>query len=144
MNYNSLNWSPPSDNWYVVLAYVADAADSTTYHQIGLTFETRGNSTNPIQITGMTTTMAYPQSNGTPITLNTTANGGGGQIYYKYFYRLGITGTWSELGPWSSNGNATWTPQQDGFYTLVVHVSYDNTVPSNSLNQAGMTCTIGQ
>jgi len=143
MNYNSLNWSPTGDNWYVVLAYVADAADSTTYHQIGLTFETQGNSTNPIQITGMTTNLAYPQSSGTPITLNTTATGGSGQLYYKYFYRLGTTGSWTTLGPWSTNGNGAWTPQQAGFYTIVVHVSNDNTITGNSLVQAGMTCTIG-
>ncbi len=144
MNYNVLTWSPSTDNRYVVLAHVADTMNSTNFHQIGLIFETQGNSTNPIQITGMTTTITYPQSSGTPITLSSTATGGSGQIYYKYFYRLGTAGAWNELGPWSPNGNATWTPRQDGFYTLVLHVSNDNSVPSNSLNQAGMTCSIGQ
>jgi hypothetical protein len=144
MDYNTLTWSPPADDRYVVLAHVADTINGTNPHQIGLILETQGNNTNPIQITGMTTTMTYPQSRGTPITLTSAATGGGGQIYYKYFYRLGTTGVWNELGPWDLSGSGTWTPQQDGFYTLVVHVSYDNTVPSNTLNQAGMTCSIGQ
>jgi hypothetical protein len=144
MDYNSLNWSPASDNWYVVLAYVADAADSTAYHQIGLAFETQGNSANPIQITGMTTDMTYPQSTGTAITLNTTASGGGGQLYYRYFYRLGTTGTWNALGPWNTDGTGTWTATEEGIYTIVVHVSTDNSIESNPTVQAGMTCTISE
>ena len=140
MDYNSLNWSPASDNWYVVLAYVADAANSTSYHQIGLTFETQGYSSTPIQITGMLTNIAYPQTSGTPITLSATATGGG--IYYRYFYRLGTTGGWTALGPWNTDGSGTWTPTADGLYTIVVHVSNDNTLGSNPTVQAGMTCTI--
>jgi len=143
MNNNAITWSPESDNRYLVLAWVADTANSTNFHQAGLIFETQGNSANPIQITTMTTDMTYPQSRGTPINLNTTANGGSGQLYYKYFYRLG-SGGWNEIGGWSTNGSATWTPQQAGVYTIVVHVSDDNSVSSNPLNQAGMTCTIGE
>ena len=136
-------WSPNADNRHIVLAWVAETANSTNFHQAGLTFETQGNSANPIQITGMTTNMTYPQSSGTPITLNTTATGGSGTLYYKYFYRL-ESGGWNEVGPWNTNGSANWTPTQNGVYTIVVHVSDDNTISNNPLNQAGMTCTIGE
>ena len=138
-----MNWSPASDNRYLVLAWVAESATSPAVHQIGLTLETQGNSTNPIQITGMTTSMADPQPSGTPITLNTTATGGSGPLYYKYFYRAG-TGGWNKLGGWNNNSNATLTPSSNGEYTIVVHVSDDPTVAGNPLAQAGMTCTIGE
>jgi hypothetical protein len=142
-NNNAMNWSPATNNRYLVLAWVAESASSTAVHQIGLTFETQGNSTNPIQITGMTTTMADPHSSGTPITLNSTAVGGTGTLYYKYFYRIG-SGGWNELGAWNANSNATLTPPSSGEYTIVVHVSDNPSVASNALTQAGMTCTIGQ
>ena len=143
VNNNVIAWSPTSDNRYLVLAHVAATANSAFFHQIGLTFETRGNSPNPIQITKMTTNLAYPQPRGTPITLNTAASGGKGQLFYKYFYRF-ENGGWNDLGGWSPNSSATWNPSQEGRYTIVVHVSADNSKPSNPLNQAGMTCTIGK
>ena len=97
------------------------------------------------EITGMTTTIADPHPSGNPITLDTTAAGGSGQLYYRYFYRLGTSGPdWIPLGPWNTTGNGTWTPTGNGLYTIVVHVSNDNTVESNPLVQAGMTCTIGE
>ena len=96
MDNHALTWSPESDNRYLVLAHVAETAESTTFHQAGLIFETQGNSANPIQIIAMTTDIAYPQSSGTPISLNTTATGGSGQLYYKYLYRLG-SGGWTEF-----------------------------------------------
>jgi hypothetical protein len=142
-NNNVVNWTPATDNRYLVLAWVAESATSSTVHQIGLTLETQGNSTNPIQITGMTTSMADPQPSGYPITLSTAAGGGSGQLYYKYFYRAG-TGGWNELGSWSANSNATLTPSSAGEYTIVVHVADDPTLSNNPLTQAGMTCTIGQ
>jgi len=144
MSFDSLDWSPATEGWHVVLAYVADTPESATYQQIGLTFETEGTGTNPIQITGMTTDLPYPKTSGTPINLYTAATGGNGQLYFRYFFRLGTTGSWNALGPWSASGTGTWTPQQAGLYTVVVHVSNDDTIVSNPRNQAGMTCTIGE
>jgi hypothetical protein len=142
-NTNVVNWSPSSNNRYLVLAHVAESAASTAVHQIGLTFETQAYGANPIQITGMTTSMADPQPSGTPITLNTTAAGGSGPLYYKYFFRAG-TGGWSALAGWNTNSNTSLTPPSAGEYTIVVHVSDNPSVASNPLTQAGMTCTIGE
>ena len=138
-----MNWSPASDNRYLVLAWVAESAAATAVHQIGLTLETQGNSTNPIQITGLTTSMGDPHPRGNPITLSTTATGGSGQLYYKYFYRT-ASGGWNELGGWNTNSNATLSPSSSEEYTIVVHVSDNPTIANNPLTQAGMTCTIGQ
>jgi hypothetical protein len=143
MNNNGMAWSPSSENCFLVLAHVAGAANSGAFHQIGLTIETSGNNSNPIQITGMTTTMADPQPRTTPITLSTTATGGSGPLSYKYFCRLG-SGGWNELGGWKNNSNVTWTPASGGEYIIVVHVTDNPSVASNPLVQAGMTCTIGQ
>ena len=85
--------------------------------------ETRGNSTNSIQITGITTSMTYPQKMGTAITLNTTATGGTGQLYYKYWYCKGIGGMWNVIRDYSTSSSCTWTPPEDGLYTVVVWVS---------------------
>jgi len=144
MNNNIVTWSPTSDGLYLVLAHVAEVANGTTFHQVGLIFETQGNSATPIQITGMTTNLSYPQSTETPITLSTTATGGSGQLYYRYFYRLGTTDAWTALGPWNTDASGTWTPAEDGLYTIVVHVSNDNSVENNPSVQAGITCTIGE
>jgi len=140
---NSIIWTPGSDNRHVVLAWIGDATNRSSRYQAGLTFETEGYSANPLQITAMSSTISFPQPTGTPITLNATAFGGSGTIYYKYFSKW-ENGGWSEIGPWSADGSATWTPSEDGFYTIVVHISEDNSISSNPFNQAGMTCTIGQ
>ena len=95
----------------------------------------------PIQIIEFTADLDYPQPTGTPITLNATAGGGSGQLYFKFLYRLHLGG-WTEVGEWNADGEATWTPQQGGLYTIVVHVSKNNTVATNPLNQAGMTFAI--
>jgi len=143
VNNNDMAWSPSGENRYLVLAHVAGAANSSTFHQIGLTFETQGNSTNPIQITGMTTTLADPQPGGIPITLTSVATGGSGPLYYKYFYRAG-TGGWNELGGWNTDSNAALTPPSNGEYTIVVHVADNPAAANNPFAQAGMTCTIGE
>jgi len=134
-------WSPPSENRFVVLAHAAEVGETTDFHQGGLLFETDGNSASPIQIREFTTDIDYPQHTGTPITLNATAGGGSGQLYFKFFYRLNLGG-WMSVGDWTEDGQDTWTPQQAGFYTIVVHISEDNTVVNNPLSQAGMTFAI--
>jgi len=138
---DSERWSPESENRFVVLAHAAEAGETTNFHQGGLLFETDGNSANPIQILEFTADLDYPQPTGTPITLNATAGGGSGQLYFKFLYRLHLGG-WTEVGDWNEDGEATWTPQQGGAYTIVVHVSKNNTVATNPLNQAGMTFAI--
>ncbi|MFH0812980.1 MAG: NHL repeat-containing protein [Pseudomonadota bacterium] len=75
---NFILWTPTTNDHYVMVAYVAQEMNSQIFHQAGLGIETQGNSTNPIQITELTTTMGYPQGTGTAITLNTTAFGGNG------------------------------------------------------------------
>jgi hypothetical protein len=140
---NTITWSPDGSNRYVVLAWVGDTANRTSRFQAGLTMETQGYSANPIQITGMTSNVSFPQPRGSSVTLNTSAFGGNGTIYYKYFSRF-ENGAWNELGAWSPSGAVTWTPMEDGLYTIVVHVSNDTAVPSNPLNQAGMIYTIGE
>jgi len=140
-NHNVHSWSPTGENRYVVLAHVAEEVSAATlYHQIGLTFETQGFSTNP-QITSFTTDVTYPHPAGTAINLSADATGSGGQIYFKYFYNFG-TG-WTAAGPWSTSGDFSLTLGQTGVVTIVVNVSYDPNVASNGRSQAGMTCVIG-
>jgi hypothetical protein len=134
-------WSPASDNLFVVLAHAAEVGETTDFHQGGLLFETDGNSADPLQITEFTTDLDYPQPTGTPITLTATAGGGGGTIYFKFFYRLNLGG-WTAVGDWNEDGEDTWTPQLPGFYTIVVHISEDNTAVDKASKQAGMTLTI--
>jgi len=138
---DSVTCSPPTENRYVVLAHAAEAGETNDFHQGGFLLETQGNSARPIQIREFTTDLDYPQHTGTPITLNATAGGGSGQIYFKFFYRLNLGG-WTAVGDWTEDGQDTWTPQQVGFYTIVVHISEDNTVVNNPLSQAGMTFAI--
>ena len=142
LNNNTHSWSAAGENRFLVLAQVAETANATAnIHQIGLTLETQGFSTNPIQITSFTTDATYPHPRGTPITLSATATGSGGQIYFRYFYNFGAG--WTAAGPWSTSGNLSLTLPQTGTVTIVVHASYDSTAASNPLTQAGMTCTIG-
>ncbi|MFH0813304.1 MAG: C13 family peptidase [Pseudomonadota bacterium] len=140
-NENFLTWSPTTDDHYVIVAYVAQEMNSQIFHQAGLSIETQGNSASPIQITELTTTMGYPQSTGTAITLDTTATGGNGQLYYKYWYCKGIGGTRNVIRDYSTSSSCTWTPNEDGFYTVVVWVSDNQSETEYSI--AGMTCTIG-
>jgi hypothetical protein len=134
-------WSPDAENRFVVLAHAAEIGETTDFHQGGLLLETAGNSANAIQILDFAADLDYPQQTGTPITLTATAGEGSGTIYFKFLYRLNFGG-WTEAGDWTEDGEETWTPQQAGFYTIVVHVSDDNTIASNPLNQAGMTFVI--
>jgi len=134
-------WSPDSENLYVVLAHAAEVGETTDFHQGGLLFETDGNSADPIQILEFTTDLDYPQQTGTAITLSAKAGGGSGTIYFKFFYRLHLGG-WTAVEDWTEDGEATWTPQQPGFYTIVVHISEDNTAVDNASKQAGMTFVI--
>lgn len=140
---NSITWTPQSNNRHVVLAWIGDTTNRTNRYQAGLTFETENYSANPIQITGMTSTISFPQASGTPITLNAIATGGSGTIYYKYFAKF-ENGNWTELGGWDASGGATWTPSQEGLCIIVVHISEDTNVSSNPYNQAGMICLIGE
>jgi hypothetical protein len=142
-NQNMVTWSASGNNQHLVLTHVAAAPNGSSYHQAGLIFETEENSSNAIQILSFTSDMTYPQPNGTPVTLHATAAGGAEPIYYKYFYRRG-SGVWTEMEGWNEQGGVVWTPPQDGFYTVVVHVSHDPNVGSNPLNQAGFTCIVGE
>jgi hypothetical protein len=143
----TLTWTPTSDDNYVVVVHVAQPWDRGDFQQAGLSIETRGNSTNPVQIRGLTTDLHYPQPVNSPIHLN-VATGGGAifsrapQLYYKYWYCKGIGGTWNVIQDYSTSKNCTWTPVEAGLYTLVVWVT-DN--PSNAkYSIIGMTCTIGE
>jgi len=138
---NSEPWSPNSENLFVVLAHGAEAGETNNFHQGGLLLETEGNSDGPIQILEFTTDLNYPQQTGTAITLSATAGGGSGQIYFKFFYRL-RSGGWTAVGDWNEGGEATWIPQEAGFYTIVVHISEDNTLSDNATKQAGITFVI--
>jgi len=74
--------------------------------------------------------------------LDYTAVGGSGPLYCRYYYRKGATGQWTEIKGYSIDNSCTWTPLEEGFYVVVVHVTDD---PSgNTFSIAGMTCTIGE
>jgi hypothetical protein len=141
--HSTITWQPDRSDRYVVLAWVGNAANHTSRFQAGLTVETQGYGSSDIQITGMTSTVSFPQPPGTAVNFNTTATRGNGPLYYKYFSRF-ENGEWNGLGGWSTSGAFTWTPTQTGLCTIVVHVSRDTSVTSNPLNQAGMVLTIGE
>jgi hypothetical protein len=139
---NSLTWFPYDDDHYILVVHVTDDSSYARFHQAGLSIETSGNSANPIQITSFTTNITYPQSNGVAITLSTAATGGSGQLYYRYYCRKLPDGQWTELIAYNTTSTGIWTPAEDGWYVVVVHVT-DN-VAGNTFSTAGMTCTIGQ
>ena len=112
-----------------------DIKDGIAYSTV-LVFDT-----NRMSVIGEVTDMRYPQSTGTAINLNTSATGGTGPLYYKYFSRLG-EGEWVVIREWDVSSSGIWTPPQAGTYTVVVWVSDDTTVTNPPL--AGMTCTIGE
>jgi len=139
---NTLVWTPTTEEHYILIAYVSDDTSGSSFHQAGITIETGGNSASPIQITDLTTNMDYPQTSEISINLDTTATGGSGPLYYRYYYRKGTTGQWIEIKGYSIESSSTWTPTEDGVYVVVVHVTDD---PSgNKFSIAGMTCTIGE
>ena len=139
---NTLVWTPTAEGHYILIAYVSDDITGSSFHQAGITIETGGNSASPIQITDLTTDIDYPQSSGAAITIHTTATGGSDPLYYRYYYRKGVGGQWTEIKGYSADSNCTWTPTEDGLYVVVVHVTDD---PSgNRFSIAGMTCTIGE
>jgi hypothetical protein len=122
------------------VAWVCDTPGNSEYHQAGLTIQTAGHGTNPIQITGMTTDVSFPQPAGTTVHLNTSATGGAGPLSYQYWYQL-ENGPWTIIRAWDTDSSATWTPPQAGRYIVVVWVSDDTSVTEPPL--AGMHCTIG-
>jgi len=143
----TLTWTPPSDDNYVVVVHVAQSWNRENFQQAGLTIETRGNSANPIQITGLTTDLHYPQPVNSPIHLDVFTEGRNAlsrasQLYYKYLYCKGIGGTWNVIQDYSTSSTCTWTPTETGPYTLVVWVTDDPSGEKYAL--AGMTCTIGE
>jgi hypothetical protein len=139
---NSLTWFPYSEGNYVVVAYVSDDPGNGAFHQAGLSIETSGNSPNPIQITEFSTTIDYPQSSGVAISLETTATGGTGPLYYRYWCRKLPGGQWTEIRGYDSTSSSTWAPAEEGLYTVVVWVS--DTQSATEYSIAGMTCTIGE
>lgn len=138
---NTLAWTPDADGHYVIVAYVSADTTNNIYHQAGLSIETQGNSSDPIQITSLTSNMNYPQSRCSGITLHTTATGGSGPLYYKYWYQKGVGGAWYAIRDYTTQSSCTWTPAEDGFYTVVVWVTDDLSVAEPSI--AGMNVAIG-
>lgn len=136
---NTLIWVPTTNDHYVIVVWATDDTTNPIFHQAGLSIETQGNSADPVQITGLTTNLSYPQPRGRAISLNTTATGGNGPLYYKYWYNKG--GTWNVIREYSTMSRWTWTPTEDGLYIVVVWVTDDTSVPEPPI--AGMTCTIG-
>jgi len=141
-NDNNLTWMPNADDHYIIVGYVTNDPAYSNFHQAGLSIETSGNSANPIQISSFTTNITYPQSSGTAITLSTFATGGSGQLYYRYYYRKLPDGEWTEIIGYTITNTGTWTPPEDGWYVVVVHVTDD--ITGNTFSTAGMTCTIGE
>ncbi|MFH0813302.1 MAG: 6-bladed beta-propeller [Pseudomonadota bacterium] len=137
---NTLTWTPSTNDHYVIVAYVAEGTNHSIFHQAGLSIETQRNSSNPIQITELSTTMDYPQNTGRPITLHATATGGNGSLFYKFWYYK--EGTWNVIREYSTMSSWTWTPTEEGLYTVVVWVTDDTSVSQPPI--AGMTCTIEQ
>ena len=136
----SVTWSPPGDGHYVLVAWVTDDPSSEIFQQAGLSVETRGNRPHPVVIKELTTDMSFPQSSGTMVTLTTKAAGGSGPLLYRYWYKK-EGGSWQMIRDYAASSSCSWTPAEDGGYTVVVWVTDDPSVGEPPI--IGLTCTIG-
>jgi len=118
---NACTWTPLTEGNYVVVAWVADDPASQNYQQVGMSLNTRGFSSQPIQILNLTSTTNHPVQVGAPITFTSQVSGGGGPIEFQYWIYDGAQ--WQSIQAYSTTNTCTWTPRQAGSYIIVVWVS---------------------
>ena len=72
----------------------------------------------PLTITGLTSSLASPQSAGTSITFIAGATGGRGPYQFKWLVLKGTT--WTVVSNWSSSNTYTWRPTTAGGHRVAV------------------------
>jgi hypothetical protein len=116
----TLVWTPASpiadariNVWARGSGVTADAPQSqaTVAYQI---------TTGPLILTGITPTLASPQTTGTGITFIANATGGVTPRQYKWW--LHVNGSWSVVRDWSTSSSFFWTPSVTGTYRVAVWV----------------------
>jgi len=136
-------WIPSSEDNSVIVVHITNDTSRGIVQQAGLTIETFGNSTNTVQITRFSAAIVgSPHAPGTPITLTTEASGGTGPLYYEYWQRQGVGGSWTRIQNYSPDNTCVWNPATSGVYTVVGKATDD--ITRQFPPQAGMTCIVGE
>ena len=78
--------------------------------------------TDPIEISSFTTNKTSPQIADTTITLTADANGGAGNLQYKFIAKNISTGNEKVISNFSSSNSVKWTPTVAGTYEVKVVV----------------------
>ena len=110
----------PKTGQYVRLRALSEVEGQPVTSLAELNVLTSGNlpPNGPLTITGLTSSLASPQSAGTSITFIAGATGGRGPYQFKWLVLKGTT--WTVVSNWSSSNTYTWRPTTAGGHRVAV------------------------
>jgi len=110
----------PKTGQYVRLRALSEVEGKPVTSLAELNVLTSGNlpPNGPLTITGLTSSLASPQSAGTSITFIAGATGGRGPYQFKWLVLKGTT--WTVVRNWSSSNSYTWRPTTTGGHRVAV------------------------
>ncbi len=118
---NTFSWTPVEADAgsYVLQVWVKSSLSSAAFDAWSSTGNFQISLPGPVQITSLASSVMFPATVGTPITLSAMATGGSPPVQFKFWLRDG-SGAWSVLQDYSPVSNVTWTPTQAGNYIVQV------------------------
>ncbi|QSX21714.1 transglycosylase SLT domain-containing protein [Priestia megaterium] len=132
---NKVTWTPQSKGTYTLIVHAKDKSKSGANSY----YEARAEKTYQVEAekvtkVSMSTDMASPQTEGTPITVTATSEGSSDPEYR--FYVRDEKGTLTTLQEYGTSNKVTWIPQSKGTYTLIVHAKDKSKSGANSYYEA--------
>ncbi|MDO5793391.1 MAG: starch-binding protein [Turicibacter sp.] len=111
---NTVKWTPDESGDYIVYVDVRDGSGTTktAYNS----YEVIGDS---VTIKSFEADKTSVEAN-TEVTLTANAEGGTGELNYKFYYKY--NDKYTKIQDYSTKNSANWTPTEDGYYKLYVDV----------------------
>ena len=112
---NTVAWTPTEEGSYIVYVDVRDGAGVT-----------KSLNTTPYVVNGDTLKINSFEADktsveaNTKVTLTANAEGGTGELSYKFYYKY--NDKYTKIQDYSTKNTANWTPTEDGYYRLYVDV----------------------
>ena len=114
---NTVEWTPPSVGEYTI---ITDVKDGTVTEHANLTITVESTKW---ELKEIKTSISSPQRVGREIKITPVVEGNTSSLRYKFVWQKNNWSKWGILQEYSKNNTITWTPQEEGTYTLIVNVN---------------------
>ena len=111
---NTVKWTPDESGDYIVYVDVRDGSGTT--RTAYTSYKAYGDS---LTIKSFEADKTSVEAN-TEVTLTANAEGGTGELSYKFYYKN--NDKYTKIQDYSTKNSANWTPTEDGYYKLYVDV----------------------